>query len=103
MGFDSETSRILSHHSTNSAKKEITNNEVSRGGHAPTTVPTTIGSGAFPLYPLPQETSYVDDDISNSHNPASLLVLTLVGYMVNIVMSKCHSRPRKESNACLTQ
>lgn len=51
MGFDSETSRILSHHSTNSAKKEITNNEVSRGGHAPTTVPTTIGSGAFPLYP----------------------------------------------------
>ena len=46
--------------------KEISTNAVSRGGYEPTTVPITLGVGSVPVtLPPPQESSYLDEDISN--------------------------------------
>jgi hypothetical protein len=48
MGIDPGTSCLVSHHSTNWAKG-ISINSVSIVGYEPTTVPLSLGKGAFPL------------------------------------------------------
>ena len=64
---------------------------VSRGGFEPTTVPITLGRGAFPLRSPHLKSPHTLMMIFQipTFNPASFLVLTIVGYSVG-----CHFNSR---------